>query len=405
MSNIAIIATVDTKGEEVAYLKKIIEQRGHNSKVIDVGILGPPLNEPDVSNEEIARLGGWDLKELTKIKKRDQIIQIMGEGAARCLEDLYNNHKVDGVIGIGGNQGTAISSIAMKVLPIGFPKCIVSTVVSGNIRPFIGNKDILILFSVADFIGGPNIVTKTILSNAIDALIGMVEFDRGLQSNFQKTVAISALGNTELAVKYAIKCLKEKGYHPIPFHASGAGGSAMEELMGYGIISAVLDITPHELSEEVVGLGAYIPVKSGRLTVAGRLGLPQVVSTGALEYLCFGPMESIPVQLRRRKIYMHNPYNANVRLSIKEMGKIGQVMAERLNQAKGPVAVLIPLKGWSIYGSIGGPLYNPKGNRTLINSLKKHLNPNIYLEEVDAHINEPYFIDKCINILINLMKG
>jgi uncharacterized protein (UPF0261 family) len=169
----------------------------------------------------------------------------------------------------------------------------------------------------------------------------------------ERTIAISALGNTEPAVSYAVRSLKEKGFHAISFHASGAGGSAMEELMEAGVIAGVLDLTPHELSEEVVGAGAYVPVRPGRLSVAGRLGIPQVVSLGSLEYLCFGSRESIPLGMRRRKIYMHNPYNANVALSRKEMTKVGKIMAERLSEAKGPTAVFIPVKGWSVYGAEG----------------------------------------------------
>jgi uncharacterized protein (UPF0261 family) len=190
----------------------------------------------------------------------------------------------------------------------------------------------------------------------------------------------------------------------VGFHASGAGGSAMEELVAAGTIGGVLDITPHELAEEVAGTGAYAPVVPGRLTAAGRKGIPQVVSTGALEYLCFGPRDSIPPRLRRRKTYMHNPNNANVKLSRAEMRRVGQVMAERLNGAGGPTAVLVPTKGWSVYGGRGGPLHDPVGNRALLEALQKGLRPAVPCTLVDAHINDPEFAQVCVETIVELME-
>jgi uncharacterized protein (UPF0261 family) len=405
MRKIAILGTLDTKRDEVGFVKELIRGRGHGVTVVDVGPLGPPLDEPDVSNERIARLAGWDLRDLLRTPQRDQIMEAMGNGAGRCLLDRYEQDELDGVIGVGGNQGTAVASMAMRVLPIGFPKLIVSTVASGNIRPYIGNKDIVIIFSVADLIGGPNPVSRSILSNAVGALLGIVEHGQRISlKEGERTIAISALGNTEPAASHAVRSLKKKGFHAISFHASGAGGSAMEELMESGVIAGVLDLTPHELSEEVVGAGAYVPVRPGRLSVAGRLGIPQVLSLGSIEYLCFGSRESIPLGMRRRKIYMHNPYNANVALSRKEMGKVGRIMAERLNQAKGPTAVFIPAKGWSVYGAEGGPLHDPEGYNIFLRAFRNHLHPRIPIKEMDAHINEGLFVDACVEQLNAFMK-
>jgi len=405
MRKIVILGTLDTKRDEVGFVKELIQGRGHKATVVDVGPLGPPLDDPDVSNERIARLAGWDLRNLLQTPQRDQIMEAMGKGAGRCLLDRYKQDELDGVIGVGGNQGTAIASMAMRVLPIGFPKLIVSTVASGNIRPYIGNKDIAIIFSIADLIGGPNPVSRSILSNAVGALLGMVEYGQRISlREGERTIAISSLGNTEPAVSYAVRLLKEKGFHAISFHASGAGGSAMEELMEAGVIAGLLDLTPHELSEEVVGAGAYVPVRPGRLSVAGRLGIPQVVSLGSLEYLCFGSRESIPLGMRRRKIYMHNPYNANVALSRKEMAKVGRIMAERLNKSTGLTAVFIPVKGWSVYGAEGGPLHDPEGYKAFLRAFQKHLHSRISIKEMDAHINDGFFVDACVEQLNTFMN-
>ncbi len=405
---IAILATLDTKGQEVAYMKGFFEALGHSAVTIDVGPLGPPSIPPDITNEEIARWGGWELSNLIQTGERDRMMQEMGKGAMKLLLHLHQEGRIDGVIGLGGNQGSAIASMAMKALPFGFPKYLVSTVASGNIRPYVGHKDIGVVFSVGDFLGGPNPITRSVLRNAASAVAGMVEHcTEGARVKIEpgeRIVAVTALGNTEPAVSLAVKQLHEKGFRVVPFHASGAGGSAMEELIEQGTIHGVLDLTPHELTEEVVGAGAYIPVTSGRLKAAGAKGIPQVVSTGGMEYLCFGPKESIPLKLRKRKIYMHNPLNANVGVSRNEMAQVGKTMAERLNEARGMTAVLIPLQGWSIYGARGGPLYDEGRYTTFLKALKNHLRADIGLEKIDAHINDARFVDRCVTKLVEFMN-
>jgi len=404
--HIAIIATFDTKQEEAFFLKKLLKDHGVQPVLIDVGPLTPAGGPADFSNEAIADLAGRQLAALVKSGRRDEIMAAMGQGASRALLDLLKRNQLDGVIGIGGNQGTAMAAMAMQSLPIGFPKLLVSTIASGNMRPYIAHKDICVMFSVADLLGGPNPVSRSILKNAAGAAVGMAA--RGERISIkpgENIIALSALGNTEAAAHRIIHRLRERGFQVITFHASGAGGSAMEELIEAGLFRGIIDLTPHELAEEVVGAGAYIPVRPGRLEAAGRAGIPQVVSTGALEYLCFGPKESIPARLRRRKTYFHNPYNANVKLSPREMAAIGQVMADRLNAAKGPTVVLVPKQGWSIYGRPGGPLYNRPGNLALLSGLKSRLNPDIEYREIDLHINDQPFADACAETLLHLLNG
>jgi uncharacterized protein (UPF0261 family) len=402
MGHIVLLGTLDTKKDEIFFMKELIRESGHAPILMDVGPLGPPISAPDISNEEIARAAGWTLGDLARADGRDRVMKAMGEGAARCLLDRLKQGLLDGVLAIGGNQGTAIASMAMGVLPIGFPKFVVSTVASGNIRPFVGSKDLGMMFSVADLVGGPNPVSRSILSNAVGAVVGMVEHGaRVALRPGERTIGVTALGNTEPAVAHATALLRGAGLQVVAFHASGAGGSAMEELVEEGIIDGVLDLTPHELIEEVVGAGAYVPVRPGRLKAAGVRGIPQVVSTGGLEYLCFGPFDSIPIRMRRRRIYMHNPLNANVKASRQEMAEVGRVMAARLNESLGPAAVVVPLHGWSIYGGPGGPLHDPAGNRAFLVALKRHLRPEIPLQEVEAHINEPRFVELCVERMLN----
>lgn len=382
----------------------MVRERGHVPIIIDVGAL-TAASEADFSNKTVAAQAGCDLEMLVQTGERDRVIKTMGQGATRVLLALLKEGKLDGAIGLGGNQGTAITAMALRSLPLGFPRFLLSTVASGNMRPYIGYADIGVMFSVADLLGGPNPVSRAVMSNAVAALLGMVEGGERISLRPRdRTIALTALGNTEKAAERIHQQLRQMGFQVITFHASGAGGSAMEELMESGIFSGVVDLTTHELSEEVVGAGAYIPVRPGRLTTAGRVGIPQVVSTGGLEYLCFGPKESIPNRLRRRKTYFHNPNNANVKISRTEMAQIGTVMAARLNTATGPVAVLVPTKGWSVYGSKGGPLYDPKGNMLLLQALKKHLKPSIPFREIDLHINDQAFADVCVETLIAFVK-
>jgi uncharacterized protein (UPF0261 family) len=402
---IAILATLDTKGAEVASMRGLLETLGYAATVIDIAPLGPPAIRADLTNDEVARQGGWNLAELVRTGQRDRIMEVMGKGAGKLLSRLFFEDRIAGVIGLGGNQGTAISAMAMRILPFGFPKYLVSTIASGNIRPYVGDRDIGVVFSVGDFLGGINPVTGPILANAVAAVVGMAEHGARITvKQGERTIAVTALGNTEPAASRAVKALRERGFQAVAFHASGAGGSAMEDLIEAGLIQGVFDLTPHELTEEVIGAGAYQPVNPGRLTAAGKKGIPQVVSTGGLEYLCFGPRESIPIRLRKRKTYMHNPYNANVKVSRKEMATVGRAMAERLNAAAGPTTVMVPLKGWSVYGAPGGVLYDGTGNRILVKALREHLKEGIPLKEIDAHINDAAFVDACVDQLVSYME-
>ena len=402
---IALISTLDTKIDSVSYMADIVREQKCVPVLVDVGALTGSEIKSDFSNLEVIRRANKNLEELISGGKRDAIMAAMGEGASKILQELLEAGRLNGVIGIGGNQGTAIAAMAMRALPFGLPKYLVSTVASGNMRPYVGHKDISVVFSVADLVGMPNAVTRAILRNAVCAVTGMVEHGSLFSKSPEKqSIALSALGNTEPSAHRISERLTNAGYEVITFHASGAGGSAMEELIEQGIFSGLIDLTPHELSEEIVGKGAYVPVVPGRMTAAAKAGIPQVVSTGAMEYVCFGPWESIPPAMRQRKIYMHNPYNANVKVTQKEMAAIGTEMANRLNRSQAAVSIMIPLLGWSTYGSHGGHLYDPKGYQLLIQRLKKDLRADISYREFDLHINDEAFADACVDTLLGMLN-
>jgi uncharacterized protein (UPF0261 family) len=402
--SIAILATLDTKAGEAAYLRQRIEDLGWTAKVFDVGLGKAPSGLAGVTAEEVALAGESSVSELRAGYRRDLAMQAMGEGAGRLLKEQHRAGRLAGAIGVGGNQGTAIASTAMRALPIGLPKLLVSTVASGNVRGYVGDSDIAMLFSVGDLLGGPNPVTERVLAKAAAAVVGMVEAEENsATSEAPKAIAVTAFGNTHWAVVTAMHRLEAAGHAVVPFHASGACGSAMERLVEEGRMEAVLDLTTHELLGELYPEDIYAPVRPGRLTGASRLGLPQVVVPGGLEYFCFGGQDTIPDRFRDRATHHHNPYNTNVRTSYGELRRVGTLMAERLNAARGPVAVLVPQRGWSEVGSPGGVLHNLNSNAGLVETLHQLLDPAFRLREVDATINDPTFAELAADTLLGFL--
>ena len=402
--SIVILATLDTKAGEATYLRQRIENLGWTAKVFDVGLSEAPSGLAGVAAEEVALAGESSVSELRAGYRRDLAMQAMGVGAGRLLKEQHRAGRLAGAIGVGGNQGTAIASTAMRALPIGLPKLLVSTIASGNVRSYVGDSDIAMLFSVGDLLGGPNPVTERVLAKAAAAVVGMVEAEENsATSEAPKAIAVTAFGNTHRAVDTAMNRLEAAGHAVVPFHASGACGSAMERLVEEGSMEAVLDLTTHELLGELFPEDIYAPVRPGRLTGASRLGLPQVVVPGGLEYFCFGAQDTIPDRFRDRATHHHNPYNTNVRTSLGELRRVGTLMAERLNAARGPVAVLVPQRGWSEVGSPGGVLHDLNANAGLVETLHELLDPAILLREVDATINDPAFAELAADTLLGFL--
>ncbi|HHV64821.1 MAG TPA: UPF0261 family protein [Peptococcaceae bacterium] len=400
---IALIVTVDTKEAEARFLKEFIETHGFKALVLDVSTRKPHGYQPDYSREMVCEAGRVNFADLKNLR-RDKMMQTMGEGSAKILLDLYTRGELAGVLGVGGNQGTAIASIAMRALPIGVPKLIVSTVASGYVRPYVEYKDIIMMFSVADILGGANTVSRTILTNAAGAVMGMSEYGQRLTRSEKPVIATTAFGNTDAAVNQARMILEKKGYEVIAFHASGASGSAMEYLIEEGYIQGVLDMTTHELIGEVWGDDIYTPLRP-RLEEAGKKGIPQVVVPGAIEYFCFGGPDTVPKKYLGRKTHYHNPYNTNIRATEEEVSKTAEVMAQKLNKSVGPVVVMLPLQGFSENGRLGGALYEPETDQVFINTLEKNLDPKIKVIKIDANINDKEFAERAAEEIHALMQN
>ena len=370
---VAVLATLDTKGQEVSYLRQQIEHLGARALVIDMGVVGDPTAEADVSRAEVAEAGGTALERLLEDPTRQVAAPVMTAGAARVLGELIARKKVQAVVGLGGTQGTANCTKVMQSLPYGFPKLMVSTVASGDTSAFVGIKDITMMFSVSDILG-LNTMTRKILANAAGAACGMARVDVDLETarGDRPLIGMTNLGVlTEGAIK-AIEYFGEAGYEVIVFHAVGSGGRAMEQMMKEGIIGAVFDYALGEISDELFdGLRAAGPE---RLTVAGSLGLPQVICPGGVEHvgLMVEP-DTVPPEYAGHKYVFHNPIILAPRLSTEQLTRVASEIGKRLEHTRGKACFMMPRAGTSRYGVEGGPLHDPAGDEAFLAEIEARL--------------------------------
>jgi uncharacterized protein (UPF0261 family) len=403
---VLVIATLDTKNDEAFYLKNAIESMSCNVLVMDAGILSEPKFPPDIDRHEVAISGGSTIEELVASKDKGRCISTMIEGVKKVTKQLFDNKKLQGVIGIGGAQGTDIGTAAMRGLPFGIPKFMVSTVASGltTFGPYVGTKDIIMMHSVADM-QGLNRITKQVLGNAAAAICGMVKGcdKKEWDESKRLSIAMSMLGTTTPGALRAKKILEEKGYEVVAFHQNGTGGIAMEDMILEGSFVGVLDINLHELADYVVK-GLHGAIRDYRLESAGKLGLPQMIAPGSINYSVQGPFEKLPTELKKRKYIVHNPNLTLVRLSTQELIEVAKLTARKLNMAKGPVHVYIPLRGFSYPDREGLPHWDPESNGLFIRALRKNLNSTIPVVELDAHINDKVFIDAVMAKFLSLIK-
>jgi len=402
---VLLIATFDTKEDEALFLKRQIEEKGLQVLTMDTGILAPPRVQVDIDQREVASRGGISLKEVVATGDKGKCISNMIHGAEIICKELYHQHRFQGVIAIGGAQGTEIATAAMRKLPVGVPKLVVSTVASGRATfgPYVGTKDITMMHSVADM-QGLNFLTKRILENGAGAICGMVEnIERRTTEPAGIPVALSMLGTTTPGALRCKKILERKGFEVVTFHQNGTGGIAMEDMIREGAFKGVLELNLHEIGDRYVG-GLHGAIREDRLEAAGDLGIPQVVAPGSINYVVLGPLAMLPPEWRSRKLIVHNPSLTLVRLNRDELSEVGKLVADKLNRAKGPVHVFIPLRGFSYPDREGLPHWEPEGNQAFIDSLKANLNPSIPIRELDAHINDPDFIDPVVEAFLSMMK-
>ena len=398
---IVLLGRLDSKGKEYAYVKNLILRGRFDVIVVDVGTRGAPQFEPDISREEVARTAGVKIEDVVDPADENKEIRVMMEGAPKIVQRLRDSDRLDGIMCLGGSRGTAIGTAAMRALPFGIPKVMVSTIASGDMRPYIGTKDITVVHSVTDIVG-LNRMTKRLLTCAAGAVMGAVSADPGLEASGKAFIAMSSMGGINRAVFSAHKTLEDKGFEVVAFHTVGTGGQAMEEAIEEGLIDGVLDLVTHELTDHL--FGGFCDAGPARLEAAGKKGIPQVVAPGCLDFIVFSPPDKLPEGLRNRKVYRHTPEVALVRANKDEMASIGKAMAEKLNRALGPFVVAVPNQGFSPANRRGKPLYDPEADRAFVEALRQSLKPSARIVEVDAHINDELFAKQAVGFLCELMR-
>jgi len=399
---VLLLATLDTKGTEAAFLRDRLVELGVDVVVVDTGCLGEPAITPDVARDEFYSLGPVPLAELQAAADRGQAITAAAESARALAISRQQAGGLQGVIGLGGSAGTTIATAAMRALPLGVPKLMVSTLASGPVRPWVGDTDLLMLNSVVDILG-LNRISRSVLDTAARALAGLVNLDAApaCDSN-RRLVAATMFGVTTPSVERARDRLEEAGFEVLVFHATGNGGQAMESLISEGLISGVLDITTTELADELVG--GILSAGPDRLRAAGRAGVPQVISVGATDMVNFGPRRDVPARFADRLFYEHNPTVTLMRTTLEENRRLGEQIGDRAAAAVGPTTLMLPLEGVSAIDRAGEPFDDPAAREALFAGIRDHHAP-AELIELPHHINDPEFADAAAMRLIELINS
>lgn len=396
---IALLGALDTKGAEYAYVKECIERRGHRTLLIDFGVLDPPRIEPDVSRREVAEAAGADLDELVRKQDRGEAVAAMARGVETLIPRLYAEGKFQGILALGGGGGTSIACGAMRALPLGVTKMMVSTVAGTDVSGYVGVKDIVMVPSIVD-VAGVNRISREIFARAAGAICGMVETEVPAADDRPLIVA-SMFGNTTKAIEAARPVLEAAGYEVLVFHATGTGGRTMESLVDAGLIAGVLDMTTTEWADELVG--GVLAAGPARLEAAARRGVPAVVVPGCLDMVNFWAAPTIAPRFKGRRFYQHNPNITLMRTTPDECRRLGEIVAEKLNLSTGPVTVLLPQRGWSVIDSPGGAFWWPEADQAFSEALKDNIRLDIPVIEIDCNVNDAPFARRCAETLLGLM--
>ena len=402
MATIAVLGTLDSKGHEHAFVAEVIRRRGHTPLLIDVGTLGEPQVHPGVTRDEVAAAAGVDLAPLRARQDRGESVAAMAKAAPGFLAKLAAEKRVQGVIALGGGGGTAIATAAMRALPVGFPKVMVSTMAGGNVAPYVGTTDIAMFPSIVD-VAGLNRVSRMLFTRAAGAVCGMVDAEPAPAADEKPVVVASMFGNTTKCVADAKAVLEAAGYEVLVFHATGTGGRTMESLIESGMVSGVLDVTTTEWADELVG--GVLNAGPTRLDAAGKAKVPAVVAPGCLDMVNFGEPQTIAERFRGRRFYPHNPQVTLMRTTPAECAELGRIVAEKVNAYAAPVTVLLPLKAVSVISAPGGPFHDPEADAALFAAFRTHLRPHVPLVEFDVEVNDSAFATACAEALLANMRA
>jgi uncharacterized protein (UPF0261 family) len=398
---ILIIGALDTKGAEFAHLRDLVRAHGAETLVMNIGVIGDPPFAPDIASSEVARAAGSDLAELRGANDRGAAMATMGHGAAAVARRLCGEGHVDAAIGMGGSGGASVIAAALRALPLHVPKLLVFTLAAGDMKPYLGSRNITVMPSIVD-VAGLNRVSRQIFAHAAAAIVGMAGTTVPPISD-RPILAASMFGNTTPCIDRARAALEAAGYEVMVFHATGTGGETMESLIGDGFVSGVLDVTTTEWADEIAG--GILSAGPTRLDAAAQAGIPQVVAPGCLDMANFGPRATVPAKYTGRQLYEWNPTVTLMRTTPEENQRLGHIFAEKLNAARGPVRVLIPLRGFSMLDSPGERFWLPEADAAFARALRAGLRSDIPVEELDANINDPAFADRAAAALLEMLDG
>lgn len=396
---IALIGALDTKGQDFEYVKAQIDKRGHHAFVVNTAVMGAPAFAPDIDADQVAHEGGSSLAELRATADRGLAIETMTRGIAVLARSLHEQGKIDAVLAMGGSAGTIIGTSAMRALPLGVPKVMVSTLASGDTKPYVGTKDIVMFHAVVD-VAGVNRVSAQIYSNAVGAIVGMVETPTP-QIDSKPLVAASMFGNTTPIVDRCRATMERYGYEVLVFHTVGTGGQTMESLIHDGYFEGVLDITTTEWADELVG--GVLSAGPARLDAAAVKGVPQIIVPGCLDMVNFWARETVPESFKHRLFYQWNPNVTLMRTTPEENAKLGRILAEKANKSSGPVAFFLPLRGVSMLDAPGKEFWWPEADAALFEGIKTHRRDDIPVYELDCNINDDGFADAVSDKLLEYL--
>ncbi len=398
---VVIVGALDTKGKEFKFVKDLIEKEGLNTLVVDFGVMGKPDFPPDILREDVAHKGGGDLSAFASGQHKDAAMKVMAAGLKAVVSQLYADGKLDGIIGMGGSGGTSIATTAMRELPVGVPKVMVSTMGGGDVSAFAGSKDIIFIPSIVD-VAGINSISQAIYVNGAGAIAGMVKMEKPMSTAGKPLIAASMFGNTTKCVDSARGILETAGYEVLVFHATGIGGKTMESLISDGYVMASLDITTTELADEVCG--GVFSAGPERCMAAARKGIPAIIVPGCVDMANFGGIETVPEKYKGRNLYEWNPNVTLLRTNVEENKKMGEMIAAAANLSIGPVVIILPLKGVSMLDSEGERFWDPAADLACYNAIRQNLRPGIEVIESNSNINDPEFADLCANTLLKLLQ-
>ena len=404
MATIGIIATLDTKGPETAFLREKIEEVGHTALILDSGMLFEPAIEPDISRHEILRLAGVEDLEAYRKNGKAALQKAMTKGLKAMVSRLYEEKKIQGILSVGGGQGSAMSTAAMQMLPIGFPKVMISTIACGTARfgDYVGARDIVMIPSISD-ICGINSITVPIFSSGVGAVVGMVEMAERTSWQAKKPViALTMAGVTTECVMRVKEILDQEGYETIVCHCNVVGAVVLDEMAGEGKLDGVIDITPHDVGGLL--FDGLMKCDEHRFDRIYKSGIPVMTLPGAVDFMLKGPIPELPEELKDRAMYEHTPFHTHIRANYEEMYQVGQYLAEKHNSCTGPNAIMVPLKGYSQQNKEGRLLYDERANQGFVDGVLEHKKDSVSYLPKDFHMNDPEFAREIVKEFEQLLK-